>query len=204
MKIRTSCLLLTALLLAGCWQKSLNPFYTTKDLVSEPKLVGAWKEHKESDTGAESDRTIWTFTDTGEQRFALQFRSEKEQQEYEAHVFRFEGQRFLDILLLRREISVIPAHHLFKVVELGTDLKLVPLNIEWVQKWLKEHPGSLSYLAVVDPEHPKDREQDELVLTADTKALQSFLRAHLNDQDFFGETMTLKKQTTGGAENVKK
>jgi ribonuclease BN (tRNA processing enzyme) len=187
MKLRTSGLLLTAVLLAGCWQKSVHPFYTEKDLVAEPKLSGTWKEQKDGD---EDNKMIWTFNDATPLRFDLTFRKGDEKLEYDAHVFRLEGTRFLDIMSRSREVSTLPVHHLFKIEELGATLKIAPLSTEWMQKWLRKNPASLAHVVVIEPEHRDDREQDELVLTADTKALQSFLRTHLNDEGFFTKPTT--------------
>lgn len=188
MKLRTTGLLLTALLLAGCWQKSVNPFYTAKDLVAEPKLSGTWKEQKQN---AHENKMIWTFNDATSLRHDLTIRDDKDKHTYDAHVFRLDGARYLDLLPSRpREVSQMPVHHLFKLEEVGETLKIAPLNIEWVQTWLRKNPGALAHTAVVDPENRDDREQDELVLTADTKALQSFLRKHAKEEKFWGKTVT--------------
>lgn len=188
MKLKTSGLLLTALLFAGCWQKSVNPFYTAKDLVSEPKLGGTWTERK---ANADEKKMVWTFNDATPLRFDLTIRDDDEKHTYEAHVLRLDGARYLDLLAARpREVSTLPVHHLFKLEEVGETLKIAPLNIEWVQEWLRKNPTALAHAAIVDPEHRDDREQDELVLTADTKALQSFLRTHAKEEKFWGKTVT--------------
>jgi hypothetical protein len=176
-----------AMLMAGCWQKSVHPFYTTKDLVAEPKLSGTWKEQKDGD---EDNKMMWTFNDATALRFDLTIRKGDEKQEYDAHVFRLEGARFLDIMSRNREASTLPMHHLFKLEEAGATLKIRALNTEWVQTWLRKNSNVLAHMTIVDPEHRDDREQDELVLTADTKALQSFLRMHLKDEEFFAKPMT--------------
>jgi hypothetical protein len=193
MKTQTSCLLLTTLLLAGCWQKSMNPFYTDMDLVSEPKLAGTWTEPKDPNSSTDENSTIWTFAEAGSQRFNLVIRDKEEKHEYDARVFQLDGNRFLDIVSQSRAVSTMPAHHLFRVAELRAELKLAPLNMDWMQKWLHQHPGSLAHIAVVDPEHRDKRDKDELVLTADTKALQKFVREHMNDKDFFADATVLKK-----------
>jgi len=203
MKIRTSCLLLTALLLAGCWQKSISPFYTTKDLVSEPKLVRTWREAKDSNDASDNDRMTWTFTNAGEKRFDLVLQDKNEKHEFEARLFKLGEERFLDLESQTRAVSTVPAHHLFKVVELTPDLKLAALSIDWVQKWLGNHPGALAHIAIVDPEHRDDRDKDELVLTADTKALQKFVGEHLTDDGFFDKPTVLKNQSVAVTANEK-
>ena len=188
MKIRTTGLLLLALLFAGCWQKSVHPFYLPKDIVAEPKLVGTWTEKKDG------DKMIWTFNDATNASLDLVIRTEKEKLDYIAHVFRLDGARYLDLFNAGpREISTLPVHHLFRLDEVGTTLKVTPLNINWVQKWLAKNPGALAYISVVDPEHRDDRDSDERVLTADTKALQSFLRTHAKDEEFLGDAVTFMR-----------
>jgi len=188
MKIRTSCLLLLAVLLAGCWQKSVQPFYTAGDVIAEPKLAGKWTEQKESD-----DRMTWTFTDAGDKRWNVLVQSKDEKYEFEGRVFKMGNDRFLDLVGKVSGVSTIPAHHLFRIVELGSELKMTGLNTDWVKKWLKKNPSSLAHIVAPDPEHRDDRDSDEYILTADTKALQKFVREHLNDEDFFVGDTVLKK-----------
>jgi hypothetical protein len=189
MKKRTSCLLLFTVLLAGCWQKSVNPFYTANDLVAEPKLAGTWADRKESD----EDRTIWKFTDAGDKRWDVVLHNKNEKYEFDGRVFKLGEARFLDFESKLRAVSTVPAHHLFRLVEVGAELKLAPLNTEWVQKWLRDHPGALAHATIIDPEHRNDREKDELALLADTKALQKFVREHMDEKDFFADATVLKK-----------
>ena len=188
MKTQTGCLLALTVLLAGCWQKSVSPFYMEKDLISEPKLAATWMEETESD----GNRTTWTFSDAGGRRFDVVMQNKEEKHEFEGHLFKLGATRFLDLEGKTRGVSTIPSHHLFRV-ELGAELKVAPLNMEWVQKWLRENPSTLAHIVLIDPEHRDDRDKDELVLTADTKALQKFVLAHLNDKEFFIEATVLKK-----------
>lgn len=188
MKLKTSGLLLLTLLLAGCWQKSVNPFYTAKDLVAEPKLGGAWTGQKSGDN---ENKMTWTFHNATNLRHDLTILDDQEKHEYVAHVFRLDGARYLDLLSARpREVSTMPVHHLFKLEEVGEKLKLAPLNTDWVQKWLAKNHGTLAHVAIEDPEQRDDRGSDELVLTADTKALQSFLRTHAKDEEFWAKTLS--------------
>jgi len=178
-----------AVLLAGCWQKSVYPFYTEKDLIGDPKLAGTWSEKAD----AEGNRNTWSFMDVGEKRLEVVVQDKNTKYEFEVRLFKLGDARFLDFEGKARGISTVPAHHLFRVVELGNELKLAPLNTDWVQKWLRKNPGALSYVTLIDPEHRDDREKDELVLTADTKALQKFVREHLNEKDFFVEPTLMTK-----------
>ncbi|HEY0550045.1 MAG TPA: hypothetical protein VGF13_10630 [Verrucomicrobiae bacterium] len=190
MKLRTLCLLLGAGLLAGCWQKSLNAFYTPGDVISDGKLARAWREKKVNSEGKEEPGQIWTFTESGDKSYKVEIKDGDESHHYEAHLFKLDDHRLLDLMPTERTVSTIPAHNLFRVTEIETNLQLARLSIDWMQKWLRQHPASLAHIAVIDPDHRDDRENDELVLTAETKALQKFLREHWNDADFFADTVT--------------
>ena len=191
MKLRTLCLLLGAGLLAGCWQKSLNAFYTPGDVIPDEKLVGTWHEKKES---AGEKGQVWTFISGEDKSYKLEIKNEDESHHYEAHLFKLDGHRLLDIMPTERTVSTIPAHNLFRVTEIGTNLQVACLNIDWMQKWLRKNPSSLPHVAIIDPENRDDREKDELVLIADTKALQTFLGQHWNDSDLFAGTVAFESK----------
>lgn len=178
------------LVLAGCWQKSVYPFYTSRDLAPDGNLVGTWEEAKESD-----DKQRWVFKQADAQSYGLEIVDSKENKRpYLAHLFKFEGQRFLDVVPPPdRQVSAIPAHHLFRLSEVSSTLKIAPLNPEWIAEYLKTSPTALQHIKTPDPEHPEDREKDEFILTADTQALQSFLRKHLDEEKLFVEPDTFNK-----------
>jgi hypothetical protein len=202
MKLRTLCLILGASLLAGCWQKSLNAFYTPGDVISDAKLLRVWHEKKENSEGKKEKGMEWTFTQGDDKSYKLEIKDGDETHHYEARLFKLGEHRFLDLLPTARAVSTIPAHSLFKVTEIGSTLQVAMLNVNWMQKWLRKNPASLPHLAVIDPDHRDDREKDELVLTADTKALQAFLRQHGDDADLF--TGTVVFEPSQDATTVKK
>ncbi len=193
MKRQTICLLLGAGLLTGCWQKSLNAFYTPGDVISDEKLARTWQEKKED---ADGKGQVWSFSQRDGNSYKLEIKDTDETHHYEAHLFKLDGHRLLDIVPTQRTVSTIPAHNLFKVTEIGTNLQMAALNIDWMQKWLRKNPASLAHVAVIDPEHCDDREKDELVLTAETAALQAFLRGHGKDTDFFADTRVFEQIQT--------
>jgi hypothetical protein len=188
MKIRTSCLLVLTVLLAGCWQKSVHPFYTEKDVIFDPQLAGTWTEGTESD----GNRTTWTFTNMGGRRFDAVMQDKDTKYEFRAIMFKLGEERFLDFEGKSRDIGIIPSHHLLRM-ELGAELKLATLNPDWMEKWLRANPGTLAHFALEDAENRNDRDKDQLVLSADTKALQKFILAHKDDKEFFVEPVILKK-----------
>src|SRR5207302_10821506 len=110
-----------AVLLAGCIP-SINPFYTNKDVVFEPKLLGAWREKEKTD-----EPVVWKFEEGKDKAYELTV-TEKEgkQGKFEAHLFKLKQQYFLDIIATEIgsnvsdtvTASLIPGHLLFRVPQI--------------------------------------------------------------------------------------
>jgi hypothetical protein len=183
-------LVVGAFLLTGCWQKSIFPFFKEADVIVEDALLGDWTEQdKEKEKPAkwnfiraESDRTYRVRIEDGDTRLDL-----------DARLFKLAGQRYFDFYSRARSINEIPAHHLFRVREIGATLKIQIQSPEWTQKWLKEHPNALPTVKSYDPENPKDEDKVEIILAADTDRLQKWVIEHQGDEGFWDDIHELKK-----------
>jgi hypothetical protein len=145
----------------------------------------------------DGSREIWSFTKTGDKAYQLaQADEEGRNATFEARLFKLGNHTFLDLYLTAVEgdnlkvnawasISLIPAHLLLKVELDGPSLKLAAMNPEWLRTHLKQHPDAVAHRMVSD---------GNIVLTADTGALQKFVLAHLDDTGCFGGPMRLKRQ----------
>lgn len=181
MKKRNAILLAAvAVLLAACIP-SINPFYTDKDVVFDAKLLGAWQEKEKTD-----EPVVWKFEEGKDKTYELTV-TEKEgkQGKFEAHLFKLKQEFFLDIIATEIgsnvsdtvTASLIPGHLLFRVPQIEPELKLAGFDFDWLEKYLKEHPKSLAH----------HRENDRVVLTAETADLQSFVLKHLGEDELFGK-----------------
>jgi len=167
-----------ALLIAACIP-SINPFYTDKDLVFETRLIGTWQA-KADEPG------VWKFEEGKDKAYELTV-TEKEgkQGKFEAHLFKLKQEFFLDIIATEIgtnvsdtvTASLIPGHLLFRVPQIEPELKLAGFDFDWLDKHLKEHPMALAH----------HRENDRVVLTAETADLQSFVLKHLGEDELFGK-----------------
>jgi len=178
--------------LAGC-VPSWNPFYTEKDLVFDPVLLGIWRPVQ----ARESSKEVWAFTKSGDKQYQLQQTDEEGRKAaFEIRLFKLNDQLFLDLYLTKVEdddlkvnawagISLVPAHLLLKVEQIEPALKLAATNPDWMQKHLKQHPDAIAHRVVSD---------GNIVLAASTSELQKFVLAHLGDQDFFGGAMEMKRK----------
>jgi hypothetical protein len=169
-----------AVLLAACIP-SVNPFYTDKDVVFETRLLGTWQEKDKTD-----EPQVWKFEEGKNKAYKLTV-TEKEgkQGEFEAHLFKLKQQYFLDIVATEIgtniadlvTASLIPGHLLLRVPKIEPELNLAMFDFDWLDKHLKEHPKALAH----------HRENDRLVLTAETADLQNFVLKHLGEGELFAK-----------------
>src|SRR5262249_55012929 len=115
---------LAAAVLAGCVVTSVSPFYTEKDLVFEPGLVGdGLKQVKDSQP------QVWKLEKSGELAYRFTLIDESKATVMEAHAFRLRGQLFLDVFSTEQAIEVIPPHYLLRITKLtSTSLQLTQLD----------------------------------------------------------------------------
>ena len=168
---------------------SVNPFYTDKDVVFETRLLGAWQEKDKTD-----EPQVWKFEEGKNKAYKLTV-TEKEGKrgEFEAHLFKLKQQYFLDIVATEIgtniadlvTASLIPGHLLLRVPKIEPELKLAAFDFDWLDKYLKEHPKSLSH----------HRESDRIFLTAETADLQSFVLKHLGESELFGKPGEMVRKT---------
>src|SRR6185295_19234184 len=100
--------LAAAILLTGCWQKSVYPFYKDKDIFFEDKLIGSWREaDKQGDEGA-----TWAF-EKGETANVYKIHIADKQDlklDCDGRLFKLGERKFLDLHSRDRGIVTMPAH----------------------------------------------------------------------------------------------
>ena len=190
MKTRIGVLL--SVVLVGC-VPSWNPFYTEKDLVFDPALVGTWTPIDAS----ESSKETWAFTLASDKLYQLkQTDTGGRTAVFDVRLFLLKGQRYVDLYPTKVEgdrgemntwagFSLVPAHLLMKLEQVEPSLKLAATNPDWMQRYLKRNPTAIAHQVVGD---------GNIVLTACTADLQKFILAHRNDEDFFGGALELKRR----------
>jgi hypothetical protein len=187
MKLRTWIILGLAAVLTACIP-SLKPFYTQQDIVKDPELLGVWEAAEGSD-----DFQRWHFEDAGEKGLTVTVTENKGKTgRFEGHLFQLGSQRFLDLLAKDCDFaptqadlvaaSLIPGHLLVRIERKDASLRLAFFDFDWLAKHLEENPASLAH----------HKEDDRLVLTAETPALQRFVQQHL-DAGLFDESTGLSR-----------
>jgi hypothetical protein len=131
---------------------------------------------------------VWKFEAPVERAYRLTVISSDRATVLEAHAFKLQGQLFLDLLTKDEDFRAIPPHYLMKVAQTGSTLRLSVLDNEWLIGLLKQTPTAIAHQLVGEG---SDR---RVVLTADTPALQAFVRNHLATPKAWHE-LTLRRVT---------
>src|SRR5580700_7391306 len=97
-KLTNSLLAAAAVLLAGCVVTSVCPFYTVKDVTSEPALLGDWIKQ----TNNNGDE-IWRFDSSEGQAYRFTIIKPDSATVMEAHAFKLDGQLFLDVASMNQD-----------------------------------------------------------------------------------------------------
>ena len=174
-------------MLAGCVVTSVYPFYTAKEVQFDPALVGTWAEA--GSTNAANDH--WRFDRLNPQAYCLTTVENNKTNRYETHRFRLRQHVFLDLWTTNRMADQLPLHYLVKIEHTGSKLQVKVLNFDWLAKLLEKNPKALRHLLV--PNEPGNTNDNQLVLTADTRELQQFILKHINDTNTFGDATELSR-----------
>ena len=177
-----------ALLLAGCLAVSIYPFYSEKDVMFEPALLGQWVKVGDS-------REKWTFEKKGEQTFRLTYRDGEKSYAMDAHLFRLKDQLFLDLFKPDMPEDLmpppVPTHLLLRVFQLKPSLRMAALDYDWLAKLIEKNPKAIRHYLVANGEDSKNA---QIVLTADTPELQKFILNHLKTDEAWKDAFELEKK----------
>ena len=187
---------LLAALVGGCVPiLSLHSLYTEEDVVFEEKLLGTWLEDPNK------PESTWKFKRIEEPNNAYNLvLSDKEGKKgsFVAHLVKLEESLFLDVFpdefpcdtddpnktdWLYNVFFLVPAHTFLKIEQIEPTLKIRTMEPDNVEEMLENDPNLIKHEIV----------QDRPVLTASTKELQKFMKAHANDEGLFGEPSKMKR-----------
>ncbi len=175
-----------ALAITGCVVTSIYPYYFEKDLVFEPALLGEWRN-------ADKPDEHWKFEAAGANGYRITSESGGQTTVLQGHVFKLNGQAFLDVITggWKEDIQPepVPSHLVAKVVQFTPTVKLAGINYDWLKELLTNDPTALRHLVIQNGEKPEDR---RFVLTADTAALQQFVLKHLQTEGAWEKTTELQ------------
>lgn len=177
-------------LIAAC-VPSVNPFYTDKDVITDARLAGTWVEDEDKDSPAS-----WKFETATNNSYAVALTEDKGKTgKFEGHLFKLGADLFLDLTPTECEYAtnqagtvgtaMIPGHLLLRVKLEAKKLSLAFCDPDWVKKFLEKNPAAIAHRKV----------DGSIILTAETSALQKFVKQHLGKDELFNDGGDLKKQT---------
>ncbi len=188
---KTTLLLLGAVALMCSCIPSVNPFYTEKDLITDPRLPGTWQDNETN-----GDSSVWKFEFDGTNAYNLTISESKGRTgEFSAHLFKLGSENFLDLIPLSCDYAtnqaglvgaaMIPGHLLMYVSSLSPTLHLALCDPDWLKKHLAKNPNTIAH---------RDYEGG-IFLTADTRDLQKFVVKHLGKDELFSDGGDLTRIT---------
>ena len=175
-----------AAILTGCVVTSVCPYYTEKDLVTEPAIPGYWTNRK-------NPNETWKFEQTTDLAYRLTLAEPSKTTVMETHAFKLQGQLFLDIFSLEQDYHVIPAHYLLKVDQTSPTLRFSELDDAWLKSFLTNKPTAIACHMLDNPDNPA---ASRVVLTADTSALQSLVMRHLKTPGAWKDAFELRREVS--------
>ena len=173
-----------AAVLTGCVVTSVCPYYTQKDLVSEPAILGNWINQKNTNE-------VWKFEQSGDLVYRFTLTEPQKATVMEARTFKLRGQLFMDVFSLEDDFHVIPAHYLLRVTEVAPALRMSELSQEWMASLLAKDDSAVRHHFVKTGDKPEDR---RLVLTANTPELQKFVIKHLGSKEAWKDSFELRRE----------
>ena len=177
------------LFLASCVVTSIYPYYTDKDLVSDPALVGEWVEAGTTNQPSEYVQ----IESLGEKGYWATVFGEHETNSMEVHLFRLKQQLFLDSFPTNRSLDFVPVHQVSKVTQIGSVLETANLDYDWLAKLVENHPNAIRHMVL--REKPGDEQGGRIILTADTKELQRFILKYVNNTNAWKEPTRWKHRS---------
>lgn len=166
-------------IILGC-VPSINPLYKEGDLIFKEFLLGKW-------TG---DSETWTFHSADQEKYTLDHFDGEHSGSYTAHLLELEGNYYLDITAKEidacnylQQLTTFDVHTFARLDYDGKKIDLHFMSYEKLDDGLED--GTLSIGHVRNSE-------GELLLTAPTDDLQSFVIAH---PELFDVAVQLDKVT---------
>lgn len=174
--------------LGGCVVKSVYPYYTEKDLIFDPGLVGSWQEVGTNSKPSEFVR----IERSGQKGYICTAFAENETNSVEVHLFKLKGQLFIDTYATNRSLDFVPVHQLSRVVRMEPNLEVCDLNYQWLEELVKKSPREIRHVEI--PDRSQGNDSKWIVLTADTARLQKFVLRYLKNDEAWTTPSTWQRR----------
>jgi hypothetical protein len=183
-KINIILLTTICLFLSGCFIKSLYPFYTKKDIVYDPKIIGTWLD-SDSSKWIIKQQMKWPVEPDSSYQIEIVEKKGK-QGSFNAHLFRLNHNLYLDFFPNGKigsndfvEMSIILTHSLAKIQYSGNNIKIQWFNEIWMGQLLDQNKIRIKHETINDNSYGNN--ERSYLLTASTEELQKFIIKYGND-----------------------
>ncbi len=187
MKTRNIILIIaTGLLVSGCFIKSLYPFYTKKDIVFDPKIIGTWTD-EDSSKWIIKQQMKWPIAPDSSFQVEI-VEKDGSMGSFNVHLFRLNNQLYLDFYPSGKigsndivEENIVLTHSLAKITYSKDVIKIQWFNEVWLEKLLDQNKIRIRHEKIYE----SDLEMNSYLLTASTEELQKFIIKYGNDPQAF-------------------
>lgn len=197
---------MSAIIISGCTVLSFYPLYTDDVLIKDDRIIGTWETYESSLLSSElKDTLVWEIVfndkkwvrklntpfDRGSNeepnKFAytlfLYYASNQEiKAELQLHIVEIDGKTYLDFFPEEwaRNIPILEMHlvgvHSFAKVNIDNDsIAIHWFDSEWFEHNLKENKIHIKH----------EKNSSNIMLTAQPKELQQFVKKYSDDKDAF-------------------
>lgn len=166
--------------LSGCLVSSFQPIYDETSIVVDEGLLGTW-ENRELQISATVTRAQW-------RSYTIEFTDRTGPTRFTGFLTEIAGQRFLDVRPIdgrERPEYLIASNGILQAVIEPQQLRVRELDYDRIAARLKAR--TLRIPAVTDL-------QQNVVFTADTKAVRAWLATAVRDETLFADWKTLSRQ----------
>ena len=180
-RVLLAVLVVASLLSSGCLVVSLQPFYDGGSIEFDETLVGTWENPDEKNV-IRVDRGEW-------KSYKVTYPARSGPVVFTGYLTRVGDGRVLDLTLGRSTdpaTLLIPAHLAVRLQLLGDALTMTGLDYDWFLRETEQ--GRLPQLAPV-----LDARKD-VVLTAETAALRSWIAAQTRSGNMFADEVRLVRK----------
>lgn len=170
----------------GCFVASVSPFYSSKEVIYDPSLIGKWNQIN-PDSSLEQTNGPIEFRALGKSAYLMGIKLGGDKPDwFESHLFEIQGKKFLDQSLFFVTnrcfgFGFIPEHYVCAVINQTNTLELAWLRQDWLEQLLAKNPNAIRHTTIRDSPDSKGR----IVLTAETEELQRFILEYSNDTNAF-------------------
>jgi len=175
---------LIGLFMTGCFIKSLNPFYTKKDIVYDPKIIGTWVDD-DSDTWTIKQQMKWPIKPDSSYQVEI-VEKDGSMSSFNAHLFKLNKNLYLDFYPNGKvgssdlmEENMVLTHSLAKVQYTGSTIKIQWFNEFWLAQLFEQNKIRIRHETM----HGSD--ETSYLLTASTGDLQKFIIKYGDDPQAF-------------------